>query len=145
MKNLIALIIILFVMSGCYNTGSKTIEEWQEDIKKNNPQLENIFLYNENGFYFSFNKKDDASYLFFYKNLNAHNIKESIETWLETHKNDKKVILNAGYSVNNGICFKQTESYNQLNFCYRIGGNMMKRYVFRFDKGSWKYIDCLLK
>jgi hypothetical protein len=126
-------------MVSCIDNNKRTIEDWQAGLKSEHPKIKNILLQADNGFFLSFNKVDDHSYAFFFMNSNEHKIHKSIETWLETYLNERKVILDAGYTIKGGITFKQTENFDRLHFIYRVGGNESLIFSFFLVDGKWQY------
>ncbi len=141
MVNNIVFLLVFGLMVSCMNNSKGSLDDWQAGLESEHPKIENILLQADKGFFLSFNKVDDKNYLFFYKNANEHKIKISIETWLETHMNGNKVILDAGYPTNSGIAFKQTETFNRLHFIYRTGGSESLIFSFFQIDGKWQYGD----
>jgi hypothetical protein len=139
MAKRIILLLVAGMMVSCIYNKRTSIEDWQAGLKSEHPKITNILLQADQGFFFSFNKLGDDRYSFFYKNANEHKLYESIENWLETYINEKKLILDAGYPTKSGITFKQTEKFNRLHFNYRIGGS--KSFIFTFfqNDGKWQY------
>jgi len=139
MNRIIFLLIIVIWDWGCTDN-QFSINDWQLKIEQNKSNIKNIFLHQENKFLFSLNKDNNNFYVLYFKNLEEHKINSSIESWIETYNNEEKVILDAGYAVNEGIYFKQTEIFNEINFVYRIYGSNIKRFKFKLFKEEWKYI-----
>ena len=139
MVNRIVLLLVVGLMVSCVNNNTNSIEDWQAGLESEHPEIENILLQSDNSFFFSFNKVNAHNYLFLYKNAKEHKVQKSIETWLETHMNEKKVIIDAGYPTKSGIAFKQTENFNRLHFIYRTGGSESLIFSFRQINGKWQY------
>ncbi len=139
MVNRIVLLLVAGMMVSCIHNKKTSIEDWQAGLKSENPKIKNILLQADKGFFLSFNKVDDHTYAFFFKNANEKKIQKNIETWLETYANDRKVILDAGYTIKSGIAFKQTEEFNRLHFIYRVGGNESLIFSFFLVDGKWQY------
>ncbi|KPA11176.1 hypothetical protein MHK_008618, partial [Candidatus Magnetomorum sp. HK-1] len=139
MNRIIFFLIIVIWSVGC-NDDNFSIYDWQLKIKQNKSNIKNIFLHQENKFYFSLNKDINNFYVLYFKNLEEYKIKSGIESWIEVYNNGEKIILDAGYAVNQGIYFKQTEVFNEINFVYRISGSNVKRFKFKRFKQEWKYI-----
>ena len=124
---------------GC-NGDNFSIHNWQLKIEQSKPNLENVLLHKENKFFFSLNKDKNNFYSLYFKNLDEYKLQNSIESWIEVYNNEKKLILDAGYAVNEGIYFKQTEFFNEIHFVYRISRKKIQRFKFKLFKQEWKFI-----
>ena len=139
MVNRIALLLAAGLMVSCIYNKKTSIEDWQAGLKSEHPRIKNILLQADKGFFLSFNRVDDHNYSFFFENANEHKIQKSLETWLETYVNERKVILDAGYTTKSGIAFKQTEEFDRLHFIYRIGGSESLIFSFIRINEKWQY------
>ena len=139
MKTNFFLISTIILILGC-NNNNVSIQKWQLQIEKNNSCIKNLLLYQENYFFFSLNQNLNKFYYFFFKNLDEYMLNSSIEYWIETFNKGDKILLDAGYAVKDGICFKQSEIFDEINFIYRIAGKKIYRFRFKLSNREWIYI-----
>lgn len=134
------LLCLIILFSGCTKKHD-SITEWQANLQKKDPRLENLLLQQNDIFFVSLNKLEHLeSFAFFYKKQMIQDNSDSIETWIETYKGDEKILLNAGHAVENGIYFKQTDYFNKIVFIYRKNSTLTLNVVLNYDHNRWQLL-----